>query len=284
MTTIDKAAQEIQAKIHNQESILSFISNADLMECTDHFFQKVLALYAPIDNDEKAWHKWHFWKNGVDPFAIVASTMIGGRDAIERHLIEVENVRQIDKTISNAIGHFHQQILGHLPGCVNPGINGEIDLIVERPDLKLIAEIKNKWNTTKGDDRTQPYDKLNRLIDSTYQDHVGYYVCIITKPRMAGYKAVNKPFTPSMKKTRRPLREDIREIDGKSFYHLLTGKPDSLLELYTVFPKLLAYCIHTNNQNKSQANLIDARDHYLDYLWSHIYNVKPGLPPKATSK
>lgn len=279
MTTIGKAGQEIQEKIFRKENILSFINNVDLIKCIDNLFHKVLALYAPIDNNEKAWHRRHFWKNGVDPFAIVASTIIGGRDAIEKHLIEVENIRQIDKTISNAIGYFHQEILGHLDGCVNPGTNGEIDLIVERPTLKLIAEIKNKWNTTKGDDKTQPYDKLNRLIDSEYQGYTAYYVCMIPTPKIRGYKVINKPFTPSKKKIRRPLREDIREIDGKSFYHLLTGKPDSLFGLYEVFPKLLAYCINQNNPNKNQFNLIDEKDNYLEYLWSHIYNINPGLPP-----
>ncbi len=282
MTTIGDAAQEIQTKISNGERILDFIDNENLITCVTRLFRVVHATTVQI-SEGKAWHKWNFWKNGVDPFATIVSTIVSGKKTIEDHLLEVEKVRQIDKTISNSIGYFHQDILGHLNGCTNPGLNGEIDLIVERPGLKLIAELKNKWNTTKGDDKTQPYDKLARLIESDYSGYIGYYVCIISKPiKSKGYRVLDKSFTPSKKKERRPLREDIREIDGLSFYDLLTGRKDSLLDLYQVFPKLLAYCINLEDPNKKLSSLIDDQDNYFRYLWFHIYTANHGgVPPSS---
>ncbi|MDR3490969.1 MAG: Eco47II family restriction endonuclease [Gammaproteobacteria bacterium] len=281
MTTIGDAAQEIQTKISSGVRILDYIDNENLITCVTSLFRVIHAKTVQI-SEGKVWHKWDFWKNGVDPFATVASTIVSGKNSIEDHLLEVEKVRQIDKAISNSIGYFHQNILGHLDGCINPGMNGEIDLIVKRPGLKLIAELKNKWNTTKGDDKTQPYDKLARLIGSDYHGYIGYYVCIISKPIKAkGYNVIDKPFTPSKKKVRRPLREDIREIDGLSFYDLLIGRKDSLLDLYEVFPKLLAYCINLHDPNKKLCNLIDDRDSHFKYLWSHIYTANHGgIPPR----
>lgn len=279
MATIGEAAQEIQIKLSNGEKILDFIDNDNLIACVDDLFNIINTQLAESNTNDKILDGWDFWENGIDPFSTISSTIVSEKNSIEKHLLEVEKIRQIDKTISNAIGHFHQKLLGCLDGCVNPGMNGQIDLIVNRPSLLLIAEIKNKWNTTKGDDRAQPYDKLEHLIESIYPGYTAYYVCIISKPsKKYGYRIIDRPFTPSAKGSKRPFREDIREIDGKSFYALLTGKSDSLLELYKVFPKLLAYSIHRADPKKTTINLIDERDYYFNYLWSHIYgdHVKPG--------
>lgn len=49
------------------------------------------------------------------------------------------------------------------------------------------------------------------------------------------------PFTPSdnASGTKKPLQERIIEIDGVSFYELLTGVPDALYQLYETLPKII---------------------------------------------
>lgn len=269
MITIGEAAKEIETKISKGKLILPYIANDKLIASTESFFSTINKLFK--DDKIDKWYAWDFWKSGVDPFAIIASCMVSGKNKIEEHFQEVEVIRQRDKTISNAIGEFHQQILSSLEGCTNPGKGGEIDLIVDRPKLKLIAEIKNKWNTTKGDDKTQPYDKLKRRIESDFRGFTAYYVYIIPKPKKTNYSPRDTPFTPSHKGQKRESREDIREIDGKSFYALLTSRDDSLELLYKIFPKLIAYCMHRNNPQLADRKYIDEGDKYLKYLWSHIY-------------
>ena len=53
-------------------------------------------------------------------------------------------------------------------------------------------------------------------------------------------KTYNKPFTPSdnRSKQRRDENPKIRQIDGKSFYTLLTDNPNALRELYLLLPEL----------------------------------------------
>ncbi len=281
MTTIGKAANEIKEKLARNELILPFIENDKLIEGINSFFLTVIKLYGSGPNI-KEWSHWKFWKSGVDPFATIASSIIGKKTAIEGHFQEVEVVRQRDKSISNAIGDFHQKILGSLPDCINPGKGGGIDLIVNRPGLQFIAEIKNKWNTTKGDDRTQPYDKLKKYIETEYKGYTAYYVIMIAKPRKGLYKPINKPFTPAQKGVKREKCEQIREIDGKSLYALLTGRDDSLELLYKMFPKLIAYCLFQHEPQLAEFELIDKADLFFDYLWAHIYvDGNKGRPPKA---
>lgn len=281
MTTIGLAAREIQEKLGNDLPILSFVANDDLIHCVDEFYAVILEQLAQDDVNQHAWSDWEFWKNGVDPFATVASAIVSNRDSIEAHLREVEEVRQRDKTISNAVGYFHQHLMGRLDGCSDPGVGGEIDLIVNRTDCRIIAEIKNKWNTTKGDDRVQPYDKLERLLNAGYQGYIGYYVNIIPKPvQRRGYTPLNRPFTPSQNGQRRPSRGDIREVDGKSFYTLLTGAENALPDLYAQFPKLLAYCINRRDTSRGDEPLIGSSDAHFGYLFAHIYANNPGQPPR----
>ena len=51
----------------------------------------------------------------------------------------------------------------------------------------------------------------------------------------------DKPFTPSDNRThqRRDAREDIRVIDGKSFYELATGDSEAIKKLYNVLPAVI---------------------------------------------
>ena len=143
--------------------------------------------------------------------------------------------RQKQKSLQNEIGNIHQEILGSLDGWSDLGIGGVIDL--ENKEKKIIAEIKNKWNTTKGNHMTEIYDDINHLLNNKYLSYVGYYVEILPK----NGKKYNKNFTPSdnKKKERRPDNEKIRVIDGESFYELVTGNKNALRILFNEFPILI---------------------------------------------
>jgi len=47
--------------------------------------------------------------------------------------------------------------------------------------MKIIAEIKNKYNTTKGADKKTLYDNLELALLNKYKGYTGYYVEIIPK-------------------------------------------------------------------------------------------------------
>lgn len=178
------------------------------------------------------------YKNVIDPFSAVFDSMRQGVDMTA--WVEQERARQIQKTMQNAVGEFHQAILGNVEGWKDLRVGGVVDL--KSDDHKIIAEVKNKYNTTKGNHKKVIYDDLKTLIGGAYKGYAGYYVEIIPKTK----RPYNKPFTPSDNdtKTRRPIDERIRVIDGRSFYALVTGKTDALAQLYLVLPEVIADLLH----------------------------------------
>lgn len=170
--------------------------------------------------------------NTLDIFsASLESTL---KDISFAEWVEGEKKRQIQKTLQNQIGELHQKILGTLDGVEDLGVGSIVDIRCK--DKQLIAEIKNKHNTTKGNHKIAIYDDLARFLrdDSNIQNT--YYVEILPK----NGKTYNKPFTPSDNRTRQRRDENpqIRQIDGKSFYTLLTDNPNALRELYLLLPEL----------------------------------------------
>jgi hypothetical protein len=207
-------------------SYLKFISDKDLIAAVG----KVVKI---IETAEHA-ADTHLHKNVIDPFSALFH---GVTHAITyKEWIEQEKARQSQKTMQNAIGDFHQEILGSIPGWTNLGSGGGLDVVNKK--IKIIAEVKNKFNTTKGNHKVEIYDAIKgKLKSREYADFVGYYVEVIPQ----GKKIYDKTFVPSDNKTkkRRPINKKIRVIDGISFYSLATGRKRALQELFEAISHIL---------------------------------------------
>lgn len=208
---------------------LSFISDQDLEESIHNLL--VLA-HGALEQVELK-----FNKNVIDPFSAIFE-MAGfkiNEDEWKMH----EQARKAQKTLSNHIGSFHQAILGKVKGWKNPGPEGMgVDLV--SAEHKVIAEIKNKHNTVKGSDLAKLYAELENYVDrktSMYKDYTAYYVEIVPKKP----KRYDVPFTPSDRSMgrKKPEHHLIRKIDGYSFYKLVTGVDDALLQLFKALPEVI---------------------------------------------
>ncbi|MFO7656173.1 MAG: Eco47II family restriction endonuclease [Bacteroidales bacterium] len=178
--------------------------------------------------------------------------------------LKSETTRQAQKTLQNHIGDFHQNILGKSYGdfhknskdmiWMNMKVGNIIDLVSE--SNKAIAEIKNKYNTISGGKLADLYYSLDRLVSpksSIYKGYTAYYVAIIPQ----NGKRYNKPFTPSDKDKgeKCPVSEHIREIDGASFYSLVTGSDSALEDLFDVLPEVIKVCLEGKYQIKDKNKL-----------------------------
>jgi hypothetical protein len=168
------------------------------------------------------------YSNVLDPFSAIFDANVTERD-FEKWIVS-EKSRQNQKSLQNKIGEFHQKILGSVGDWEDLGDGGRADIFSKKH--KIIAEIKNKHNTTNSTSSLGSYDALASLIDNReqYKGFTAYFVQIIRKNR----QQYNDCFTPrdSKNKTNRPKREDIRIIDGKSFYQLITGEETGLKQCY----------------------------------------------------
>ena len=188
------------------------------------------------NNEAKA----DFGKNVIDPFSALF-TMSGFKIDYDTWF-KAEFTRQAQKTLQNHIGNFHQNILGSVIGWEDLGTGNIVDLVSS--GNKIIAEVKNKHNTISGGKLSDLYKSLESLVmpkSSKYKDFKAYYVAIIPKNK----NRYDKPFTPSDKDkgARCAANPLIREIDGASFYDLVTGGRNSLQQLYNVLPSFIEECM-----------------------------------------
>lgn len=193
-------------------------------------------------------------KNVIDPFSAIFDAAITNKSFED--WLSSEKSRQVQKTLQNEIGYFHQKILGTINNWEDAGVGGISDLFSEKH--KVIAEIKNKFNTTNSTSRLGSYDTLEALLQkSKYQEYTAYFVEIIPKNK----KRYNKPFTPSDSKTKtlRPNNENIRIIDGHSFYKLVTGEEDALNQCYEfILEELVSLTNYNNDLSKFKKLFLDA--------------------------
>lgn len=100
--------------------------------------------------------------------------------------------------------------------------------------------MKNKYNTVTGGKLAEQYYSLERLVTpkaSQYKDYTAYFVNIIPKKP----ERFNLPFQPSDKDKgiKCPVNENIRIIDGASFYTLVTGREEAIQEFYDALPLVI---------------------------------------------
>lgn len=186
--------------------------------------------------NRKAETEKNFGKNVIDPFATIFDAAVSDVDHETWKKSEV--VRQCQKTLTNHIGDLHQKILGSVEGWDNLGVGNEFDLICE--SRQILAEIKNKFNTVSFGKLSGHYYEFENLITpkaSRFKGYTAYFVNIIPKKP----QRYDIPFTPSDKSKgmRCVLNEKIREIDGASFYHLVTGSESALEDLYDALPSVI---------------------------------------------
>lgn len=194
--------------------------------------------------------------NVVDPFSAAVEMSLSGWDGQE--WLESEKSRQVQKSLQNAIGEFHQAVLGTFPGWESTGKSGgSIDLISQ--ERKIVAEIKNKHNTMNSSSAEALHQKFVSQLRYNFVGYTAYVVKVLPKDSLG----FDRPWTHNLKIA--PLRDDIREIDGQSFYEFVSGRPDTLSR---VFNLLLAYL--EKDTNDIESNL--SSDTTLIDLFGRAYN------------
>lgn len=212
---------------------LDYVSDEILIEEVKYILDKAVAKRKAAEKE--------FNKNVIDPFGALFESPVFDSHAEWK---DSEMIRQCQKTIQNHVGTFHQKLLGRVEGWEDLGTGGVVDLVCE--DKKIIAEVKNKYSTVTGGKLAEQYHSLEGLVTpkhSRFKGYCSYFVNII--PRKP--ERLNQVFTPSDKETGKlcPVNEDIRVIDGASFYTLVTGRPDALKELHTALPKVIEHIYKT---------------------------------------
>lgn len=197
---------------------LDFISDEKLLSAIDNLYKTYVRSFA-----EKTLNDLN--KNIMDPFKFQFDTLFlnGGSTA---STLNSEIFRQSDKSISNAVGLFHQQLLGSIEGFTETPL---LPCDVKKCDDTIFAEVKNKHNTMNVRSAAGVYEELEGLAKS-YPKAMCYLVEIIAKKSTdeVWHQTVNE------KRSEHPR---IHKISADRFYKLATGDKHAFKKLCDVLPQ-----------------------------------------------
>ncbi len=171
-------------------------------------------------------------KNVVDPFYSVLIASSFDLKTI-KELNNLQDAGSALRGISNYLGEFHQFVLGSIDGWVNHDAGYDLAC----PEKMIIAEIKNKHNTMNSSNKEIVVNQLDTALRQKQGNWKAYVVHVIPK----------KP----KRSTKILTNRGVYEIDGASFYHLATGFPNAIHNLFNMFCEMLflsdeicEYCKH----------------------------------------
>ncbi len=195
---------------------LSFITDEHLLACIAQLHHTYLKAKNNVT-------KKSLYANKVDSIKLTFDAKFNDID--EEKLIQAEVMRQIDKSINNSIGTFHEQILGGIKGYEAGNMSG---YDIKAKDNTLFADIKNKHNTMNSSSAEALFQKLARYADD-YKKAKCYWVQILAKNSFCELWRgdING---------REYGHSRVYKISGDQFYALLSGEEDALFQLYKVLP------------------------------------------------
>jgi translation elongation factor EF-G len=213
---------------------VDFITDEHLLNCIANLHKS----YLEAKNDIS---KKKFYSNKIDTIKLTFDTKFNDLD--EETLIEAEILRQIDKSINNAIGTFHEEVLGGIIGFEKGNLSG---YDIKAQNNTLFADIKNKHNTMNSSAAESLFQKLSKYADK-YPKSKCYWVQILAT------SSFNEKWEASLNGT--SYKHDrVYKISGDQFYKLLSKQDDAFFQLYKSLPKAIADFLKTIKKSEAIAN------------------------------
>ncbi len=184
-----------------------------------------------------------FNKNLIDPIKLTFDAKIYGKSIEE--IVESEIIRQIDKSNTNHIGYFHQNIFRYFDGWTVP--DKGFDVICEAQHI--FVEMKNKHNTMNSASGQKTYIKMQNKILRNDQATC-YLVEVIAKHSqditwkisLDGEQVCNK---------------NIRRISMDKFYQLVTGDEYAFKKLCDALPQVIDDVIAAKQAGQVRSTVLD---------------------------
>lgn len=254
-------------KSSKKNKYVSFISDQHLLNC----IEKLHESYLKAKNNVS---KKSFYNNKIDTIKLTFDSTFNNINQAD--LIEAEILRQIDKSINNSIGTFHEQVLGGIEGYEVGKLSG---FDIKATDNTLFADIKNKHNTMNSSSAEALFQKLARYAD-TYKKATCYWVQILAKG------SFNESWKGEIN-GKEYSHSRVYKISGDQFYALLTGQNDAFINLYKCLPEAIndymksANAIHQEKENSAleeiEKEIIQSKRSILDQITFENYSYYLGV-------
>ncbi len=204
---------------------LSFIKSQNLF---NHVKETVLKYRFKIDLKK-------FNHNLIDPIKLTFDTAVYRKEL--QDIIENEILRQLDKSNTNYIGYFHQNIFKYMNANWQVQEKG-FDIINEKE--KIFVEMKNKHNTMNSSSSQKTYMRMqHKILEGSN------ITCMLVE--VIAKKSQNISWTISID-GKRFCHKHIRRVSIDKFYELVTGEKTAFKDLCEKLPIVLEDVMHELDQ------------------------------------
>ncbi|WP_408648719.1 Eco47II family restriction endonuclease [Tumidithrix elongata] len=211
---------------------LGFISNDDIYNHVQETVQK----YRFKINLTK------FSENLIDPIKLTFDAKVYRKSI--NSVIENEVLRQIDKSNTNHIGYFHQNIFRYMGNGWEVPAQG-YDVV--NPKLSYFVEMKNKHNTMNSSSSQKTYMRMQSTLLSN-PDATCLLVEVISK------KSQNVVWKMSLD-GQTVSNEKIRRVSIDKFYEFVTGNRFAFKELCEKLPSIIEDILE-NSDFEAESNSV----------------------------
>lgn len=187
-----------------------------------------------------------FNKNIIDPIKLTFDSKVYNKKVEE--IIKDEIFRQRDKTNTNAIGYFHQNLFKYIKNCEVPEHGFDVIYNDVKNGIKIYVEMKNKHNTMNSSSSQKTYMKMqNKII--TEKKAKCFLVEIIAK------KSQNIVWKVKLDGSNIE-NENIRRVSIDKFYELVTGNKEAFYLICKELPVMIDEIISENKELKAKPDTV----------------------------
>lgn len=227
---------------------LGFISDVDIYE---HVKETVLKYRFDINLKQ-------FNSNLIDPVKLTFDTKVYGRDI--RHVIEDEIARQLDKSNTNHIGYFHQNIFKYFGNGWSVPKQG-YDVVNE--DKAIYVEIKNKHNTMNSSSAKSTFIRMQNTIINNPRA-----LCLLVE--VISKNSQNIQWKTSIDQTT-VTNKKIRKVSIDKFYEMVTKDKNAFKKLCAILPEIISDVVSNTILSKSSNTFVSELSNISNNLMESIY-------------
>ena len=228
---------------------LDFISDKDLY---NHVFKTVSAYSFEMDLKK-------FNSNLIDPIKLTFDALV--YEQSYKDTIENEVLRQLDKTNSNLIGYFHQNIFEYFSDDWDVPKQG---YDIENKKENIFVEMKNKHNTMNSSSSAKTYMRFQNTIIQNREAKC-FLVEIIAK------SSQNTPWVVTLDGKKQPSNESIRRVSIDKFYEIVTKDKFAFQKLCSVLPIVIKDAVETIKTRNKKNTVFEELNNLSSDLLTSIY-------------
>ncbi len=228
---------------------LGFIKDEDLYQ---HVYNTVSQYSFQLNLKE-------FNRNLIDPIKLTFDSIIYEQSL--KQTVENEVLRQLDKSNTNLIGYFHQNIFNYFS---EDWVVPEKGYDIENHKEQIYVEMKNKHNTMNSSSSAKTYMRFQHTLISNPKAK-----CLLVE--VIATKSQNTPWVITLDGVKQKPLEAIRRVSIDKFYELVTGDAFAFRQLCEVLPRVIKDVVSNSKKRRKTNSVFKELNDLSEDLLTSIY-------------